>query len=100
MSNLQNHGLLATDPDDPSLGGNIVGGDPCTFHPALWEYLIERFTIETILDVGCGEGHCVKFFLDAGLKATGFDGLASNVENSVVLPVSSRKTFVRRLGEM
>ena len=28
-----------------------------------------------MLDVGCGEGHCVKFFASEGVTAIGFDGL-------------------------
>ena len=74
---------LATDPNDPSLGGNLIGGDPNSYHPAIWNYLIERFGIRSMLDVGCGEGHCVKFFASEGLMAVGFDGLEANVERAV-----------------
>ena len=75
---------LAIDPTDPALGGNIIGGDPDTYHPALWAYLIERFAVRSVLDVGCGEGHCVRYFADRGVRAYGFDGLRSNVQRAVV----------------
>ncbi|REJ88244.1 MAG: methyltransferase domain-containing protein [Planctomycetota bacterium] len=74
---------LAMDPDDPALGGNIVGGDAATFHPALWSFLIERFAVDSVLDVGCGEGHCVRYFYEKGIPAFGFDGLKANVDNAV-----------------
>jgi SAM-dependent methyltransferase len=74
---------LATDPDDPALGGNVIGGDPDTYHPALWSYAVERFAITSMLDVGCGEGHCVQYFNALGVRASGFDGLRSNVERAV-----------------
>jgi hypothetical protein len=82
MSNCGMLERLATDPLDPSLGGNLIGGDPDSYHPALWTYLIERFGIRSRLDVGCGEGHCVKFFASHGLTAWGFDGLMANLERA------------------
>jgi 2-polyprenyl-3-methyl-5-hydroxy-6-metoxy-1,4-benzoquinol methylase len=75
---------LATDPNDPALGGNVIGGDPDTYHPALWSYVVARFAPASMLDVGCGEGHCVKYFADLGVRAHGFDGLKGNVERAVV----------------
>jgi SAM-dependent methyltransferase len=75
---------LAQDPDDPALGGNIIGGDPQTYHPQLWTYLVDRFGIGSLLDVGCGEGHCVRHFVECGIRAVGFDGLKRNVECAVV----------------
>jgi SAM-dependent methyltransferase len=74
---------IAMDPHDPALGGNIIGGDPQTFHPALWDYLINRFTIKSMLDIGCGEGHCLRYCAELGLKVKGFDGLSANVERAV-----------------
>jgi len=74
----------AIDPEDPALGGNIIGGDPYTYHPELWSFLVERFSITSVLDVGCGEGHCVQYCSGLGLHAFGFDGLRRNVEHAVV----------------
>lgn len=65
------------------LGGNVPGGDPCSWSPALWARLIAQFDIKSVLDVGCGEGHAVKWFRDAGIRALGFDGLQENVQNAV-----------------
>jgi 2-polyprenyl-3-methyl-5-hydroxy-6-metoxy-1,4-benzoquinol methylase len=75
---------LAVDRNDLSLGGNMLGGDPNTYHPELWSFLVERFPIRTILDVGCGEGHCVKYCSTLGVRVSGIDGLRANVEHAVV----------------
>lgn len=71
------------DEQRPDLGGNIRHGDMNTFHPKLWNLLIERFAIRSMLDVGCGEGHTVNFFQRKGVLAHGIDGLISNVKRSV-----------------
>ena len=65
------------------LGGNVRHGDIHTWCPRLWRFLIERFAIGSVLDVGCGEGHAVKFFHGLGLHAHGVDGLATNVLRAV-----------------
>ena len=76
--------FLTKDPDDPALGGNMIGGDPQTYHPALWSFLIDRFRVSSMLDVGCGEGHCVEYFTGVGVQSVGFDGLKRNVEEARV----------------
>lgn len=75
---------LAIDPNDPALGGNMIGGDPNTYHPALWSYLVERFEIRSMLDVGCGEGHCVQYCSGLGVRSFGLDGLKQNVDRALV----------------
>jgi hypothetical protein len=67
----------------PDLGGNIRHGDPWTSCPSVWRYLIDRFGVGSMLDVGCGEGHAVKFFQRAGVLAHGIDGLVTNVQRAV-----------------
>src|SRR5262245_12788883 len=57
------------------LGGYIAAdahhphGDPATYFPALWDWLIAQFRPQTVLDVGCGEGHALDYFLQAGGRA-------------------------------
>ena len=74
---------FALNPKRPDLGGNVRGGDPASHTPALWRALIERFKVRSVLDVGCGEGHAVKWFLEAGTYAIGIDGLFANVSRAV-----------------
>jgi cyclopropane fatty-acyl-phospholipid synthase-like methyltransferase len=71
----------------PDLGGNVRHGDVHTWVPGLWRHMVDRFAINSVLDVGCGEGHAVRFFHRIGLYAHGIDGLATNIANAVA-PIS------------
>ena len=48
----------------PHLGGYIPGGDPATYYPDLWRWLVEDYGVGSVIDVGCGEGHAVEFFME------------------------------------
>jgi len=71
------------DPARPDLGGNVRHGDICTWCPRLWRHLIDRYGVDSMLDVGCGEGHAVKYFCRQGVLAFGIDGLPQNVHGAV-----------------
>ena len=62
------------------LGGNVLGGDRNTEEPAIWDWLIEKFSPKTVLDVGCGEGVSTRYFRNKGLTAIGADGVHENCE--------------------
>jgi hypothetical protein len=79
--------MYVTNQSRPDLGGNIHHGDHLTFCPNVWRYLIDRYAISSMLDVGCGEGHAVKFFRRQGIVAHGIDGLMQNVARAVT-PIS------------
>ena len=68
----------------PDLGGNLRHGDVHTWCPTLWRFMVERFGVKSVLDVGCGEGHAVLFFHRLGLFAHGIEGLAANVRRAVM----------------
>jgi cyclopropane fatty-acyl-phospholipid synthase-like methyltransferase len=72
-----------TNDNRPDLGGNMRHGDIHTWTPHLWRYLVDRFAVDSILDVGCGEGHAVKFFHRLGIFAHGIDGLPENIRRAV-----------------
>lgn len=67
-----------TQDDKPHLGGYIVGGDPATWYPDLWRWLVEDYGVRSVVDVGCGEGHALRFFEDCGSKVLGIDGVAQS----------------------
>lgn len=60
------------------LGGNVIGGDPKTFYPELWDWLIKEFGIKSVLDVGCGEGHALEYFKNQRCDVLGIDGFYGN----------------------
>lgn len=70
--------------DDGHLGGYAAGGDPATWCPHLWSWAIRRFQIESVLDVGCGEGWSTRFFADSGCDALGLEGSPQAIQNSAV----------------
>lgn len=69
---------------DGHLGGYIHGGDPGTWCPALWNWVVKELKIRSVLDVGCGEGHSTKFFRDLGCDVLGVDGCQQAIDDSVI----------------
>ena len=66
----------------PHLGGNIRGGDNATYYPELWRWLVERFSVTKVLDVGCGDGVNSGYFARLGCQIIGIEGLLPNVLHS------------------
>jgi 2-polyprenyl-3-methyl-5-hydroxy-6-metoxy-1,4-benzoquinol methylase len=71
---------IAVSKDEPHLGGNVLEGDPYTFCPRVWSYVIERFAISSVLDLGSGIGLSADFFFRKGLRTIAVDGLSDNVK--------------------
>ena len=66
------------------LGGYYAEGDPHSFCPEMWKYLIERFDIKSVIDVGCGMGYSVQEFLKYCDDVVGIEGSPYAIENSPV----------------
>jgi len=67
---------------DGHVGGNISEGDPHSFSPSTWNYIIERFAIRSVLDIGAGRGHAAHYFHRAGMQVLAIDGMKENCVNS------------------
>ncbi len=72
-----------TDRDFQHLGGNIIEGDAFTFSPTAWNYVVDRFAVRSVLDLGSGIGYAAEYLHRKGLKVLAVDGLASNVRAAI-----------------
>ncbi len=74
---------VVLDEEFPHLGGNNELLNRHTFCPESWSYIIDKYKIKSVLDVGSGYGHAPKWFSDKGLTAIAIDGLQKNVDNAI-----------------
>lgn len=72
---LKNERGWGVDEERPHLGGYVIGGDEATFFPGLWDWLVTTWEVKSVIDVGCGEGHALRFFRDKGCRVLGVDGI-------------------------
>ncbi len=62
------------------LGGAYESGDANTIMPDVWGYLLTKYPIKRVLDVGCGYGQAMRWFADIGdCEVTGIDGFPACV---------------------
>jgi hypothetical protein len=64
------------------LGGNIAQGDPLTYCPSVWSYVIDRFGVQSVMDLGSGAGHVLLGFSRKVLDNS-VEGLFDNVHKSL-----------------
>ena len=59
------------------VGGYQFGGDPWTYYPNLWEWLVKggdtTKRVTSVVDVGCGEGHALRYFKKLGCEVIGLE---------------------------
>jgi SAM-dependent methyltransferase len=80
---------------DGHLGGAVVGGDPATYYPNVWDCLIESLNVKSMIDVGCGEGQTMHYFQDKGVEVFGIDGCKEAIDNSLVKDKISLHDFTK-----
>jgi len=68
------------------LGGWSIGGDGGTYYPVMWQYLVEKYDIKSVLDVGCGRGYSTRFFKSLGCDVRGVDGSETAKELTLLEP--------------
>ncbi len=59
-------------------------GDIGTWAPQVWNKLIEWYNPKTVIDVGCGAGHSLKYFIDKNIEGLGIEGFLPAIEASLV----------------
>jgi len=73
----EHHGMMVErDPARAHLGGYLQGGDPDTYYPAMWDWLIDTWEVKSVIDIGCGDGKgALNYFIGRGVRALGIDGM-------------------------
>ena len=74
------------------LGGCIINdnfpqfgrGDVGTWAPQVWDNLLYTYNPKSIIDVGCGAGHSLNYFIEKGLESVGVEGYLPAIESSAV----------------
>lgn len=67
-----------------SLGGAVEQGDANTIMPDVWGYLLTRHQVRSVLDLGCGFGHAMKWFEDNLVPTRGVEGWEEAVTRHLV----------------
>ena len=60
------------------LGGYVPGGDPASWYPDLFLWLINEMEVKSIIDVGCAEGRVLDFFAEHDVSVSGVEGIAQD----------------------
>jgi hypothetical protein len=66
------------------LGGYNENGDIYTWMPDIWGYLLLKYNLKSVVDVGCGMGYNLKWFHDMRIDICGVEGHPDAVRDAVV----------------
>ena len=70
--------------DKRHLGGCVIENDIGTYAPQVWDSIIKMYSPKTVIDVGCGAGHSLKYFFSKGLVGIGVEGFEEAINRSPV----------------
>jgi predicted O-methyltransferase YrrM len=65
-----------------SLGALLDAPDTNTFLPDVWDYLIEKYQIHSVLDMGAGAGWSTKWFAQRGIYTLGVEDQQEALDKS------------------
>lgn len=74
---------FVSEAEQPHVGGNVWQGDPLTYAPTVWGYMLDRFAARTVLDVGSGRGHAAAWMHKAGAQVVALDASMANVKSAL-----------------
>jgi len=66
------------------LGGFFVDGDPATYFPLVWEHLVNKYNVKSVVDIGCGMGYAARFFKSLGCDILGIDGSVEAKDSNLI----------------
>jgi 2-polyprenyl-3-methyl-5-hydroxy-6-metoxy-1,4-benzoquinol methylase len=73
--------------DKDHLGGFLLNEiDREGLSPGLWNFMIGQLAVKSMVDVGCGQGHSLKYFHDRGARCLCVEGSHHAVLTSVLPP--------------
>lgn len=70
--------------EEGHLGGFLDGGDAGTYYPVLWEYIIDKYAVKSVIDIGCGRGYSARYFQSLGCDILGIDGSVAAKDLSLI----------------
>lgn len=87
ISDLNNFNTLFVgtkqDAEINNMGGNLFFGDPSSYSPKVLDYVMKRFSIRSVLDVGAGLGDVSSYIHNTyHVPVIGMEGLDFNVANA------------------
>jgi SAM-dependent methyltransferase len=77
-------GYVRSDSKPAPSGLRVDHGDPRTWNPRLWRWVVETLGVRSVLDVGCGEGHSARLFRGLGCEVVAVDGSRQARRDSVI----------------
>jgi cyclopropane fatty-acyl-phospholipid synthase-like methyltransferase len=66
------------------LGGCCLVGDGATYYPRMWDHMIAKYNLKTMVDIGCGGGFALDYFRDLGVEVRGVEGATEAIEKNLV----------------
>ena len=66
------------------LGGCSMNGDGATYYPRMWTHMIKKYSLKTMIDIGCGGGFALDYFRDLGVDVRGVEGYTEAIEKNLV----------------
>lgn len=81
------------------LGGCYEQGDANTTMVDVWGYLLVKYAPATVLDLGCGFGHALKWFRENGLcNIIGVEGWDEAIEKNLVRDAIVKHDFSKGMA--
>ena len=59
-------------------------GDPATYLPDLWRFLVDSLGVKSVLDIGCGAGAATRFFRELECFVTPIDGVDTGLDGLII----------------